>query len=169
MDKWSNPFNNKITKKLLEDSIELLEDRIFRGPWYCDRHGIKSSAEDVAKPDYVPILTFTIGHKKEYLYFSESDAYYFREQNWDSFKEPVFIETKVDDWVINKLFECEPTIYKKSSWEQFVFPNIKKVWPKLRYDNLISVQPMTQPSSLVFYLKHKYGNKDDGDLTEGTV
>lgn len=43
----------------------------------------------------------------------------------------------------------------------FMFPAVRGVFPSLRAQNLVSIQPMTLPSASIFYLDYKYG---DGPL-----
>lgn len=52
------------------------------------------------------------------------------------------------------------------SFEKFVFPIIRAVFPNLIAKDIVSVQPMTGPTSLVFYLDAVYGT-DKGTVKAG--
>lgn len=40
--------------------------------------------------------------------------------------------------------------------DRFTLPLVRKVAPALIADKLVGVQPMSQPASLIFYLRYKY-------------
>lgn len=40
--------------------------------------------------------------------------------------------------------------------DRFTLPLIKRTYPSLIASKLVGVQPMTQPASLIFYLRYKY-------------
>ena len=42
-------------------------------------------------------------------------------------------------------------------FSKFAFPLVKKIYPSLIANDLVSVQPMSQPSSVIFYLNKMYG------------
>ena len=44
-----------------------------------------------------------------------------------------------------------------ADFTRFALPLIRKAYPKLIADNLIGVQPMSQPASLIFYIRYRYG------------
>jgi len=48
------------------------------------------------------------------------------------------------------------------SFEKFVFPIVRAVFPNLIAKDIVSVQPMTGPTSLVFYLDAVYGTNKGG-------
>lgn len=52
------------------------------------------------------------------------------------------------------------------SYEKFVFPVIRAVFPNLIAKDLVSVQPMNGPTSLVFYLDAVYGS-NKGSISAG--
>lgn len=43
-----------------------------------------------------------------------------------------------------------------AKFSKFSFPMVRKVYPKLIADNLVGVQPLGQPASLIYYLRHRY-------------
>ena len=59
--------------------------------------------------------------------------------------------------------EEDVKIQNIGSFEKFVFPIVRAVFPNLIAKDIVSVQPMTGPTSLVFYLDAVYGT------TKGTV
>jgi len=54
--------------------------------------------------------------------------------------------------------EPEPK-FEIGKFERFVFPIIRRASPALIAQNLVSVQPMTAPNSMLFYLESRYGKK----------
>lgn len=44
-----------------------------------------------------------------------------------------------------------------ADFTRFALPLIRKSYPKLIADNLVGVQPMSQPASLIFYIRYRYG------------
>lgn len=44
-----------------------------------------------------------------------------------------------------------------ADFTRFALPLIRKAFPKLIADNLVGVQPMSQPASLIFYIRYRYG------------
>ena len=67
--------------------------------------------------------------------------------------------------LIPPLTEDDDNSYKlKVLWsspvpgETFQFPQVRKVFPALVANELVSVQPMTLPSGLVFYLDYTYNS-----------
>jgi hypothetical protein len=45
---------------------------------------------------------------------------------------------------------------------KFVFPIVRRVWPNLIANNLVSVQPMTAPVGAIFYLEYQAGSNKGG-------
>lgn len=66
---------------------------------------------------------------------------------------------------INNLDE-DVRISNIGSFEKFVFPIVRTVFPNLIAKDIVSVQPMTGPTSLVFYLDAVYGTTK-GEVTAG--
>lgn len=54
-----------------------------------------------------------------------------------------------------------------ADFTRFALPLIRKAYPKLISDNLIGVQPMSQPASLIFYIRYRYG-LSKGQTVAGT-
>lgn len=54
------------------------------------------------------------------------------------------------------LFEDQTTTANIADFTRFALPLIRKSYPKLIADNLVGVQPMSQPASLIFYIRYKY-------------
>ena len=55
-----------------------------------------------------------------------------------------------------------------ATFEKFAFPLVRAIFPNLVATDLVSVQPMTGPASLIFYLQFVYGS-DKGGTTAGTT
>jgi hypothetical protein len=70
--------------------------------------------------------------------------------------ESRFIETLEEDVRIQNI----------GSFEKFVFPIVRAVFPNLIAKDIVSVQPMTGPTSLVFYLDAVYGT-NKGSVSAG--
>ncbi len=70
--------------------------------------------------------------------------------------ERLFLNTLEEDVKIQNI----------GSFEKFVFPIIRAVFPNLIAKDIVSVQPMTGPTSLVFYLDAIYGT-DKGTIQAG--
>lgn len=54
------------------------------------------------------------------------------------------------------------------SFTKFIFPVLRRVFPNLIANEIVSVQPMTAPIGAVFFLDYVYGNTKGG-TTEGNV
>jgi len=54
------------------------------------------------------------------------------------------------------LFEDQTTTSNIADFTRFALPLIRKSYPKLIADNLVGVQPMSQPASLIFYIRYRY-------------
>jgi hypothetical protein len=65
------------------------------------------------------------------------------------------------------LFEEATTTGNIADFTRFALPLIRKAYPRLIADNLVGVQPMSQPASLIFYIRYRYAiNK--GQTVAGT-
>jgi len=54
-----------------------------------------------------------------------------------------------------------------ADFTRFALPLIRKSFPKLIADNLVGIQPMSQPASLIFYIRYRYG-MTKGQTVAGT-
>ncbi len=54
------------------------------------------------------------------------------------------------------LFEDQTTTANIADFTRFALPLIRKSYSKLIADNLVGVQPMSQPASLIFYIRYRY-------------
>ena len=45
---------------------------------------------------------------------------------------------------------------------KFIFPLVRRIWPNLISNNLVSVQPMTAPVGAIFFFEYKYGTSKGG-------
>ena len=57
----------------------------------------------------------------------------------------------------NVLLEDSTTTGDIADFTRFALPLIRKSYPRLIADNLVGVQPMSQPASLIFYIRYRYG------------
>ena len=79
---------------------------------------------------------------------------------------------------LDSKFNQYPRICRMAKWlspcgilqfKKISIPLVKRIYPQLIADKLVSVQPMTQPASLSFYLNYNYSsnkkndNKEDND------
>ena len=55
------------------------------------------------------------------------------------------------------LTEDQTTTANIADFTRFALPLLRKSFPKLIADNLVGVQPMSQPASLIFYIRYRYG------------
>lgn len=58
---------------------------------------------------------------------------------------------------MEKWFKGECMFSMDDLYPTFEVPLIRQVYPTLIADNIVSVQPMSQPASLIFYIKNKFG------------
>jgi hypothetical protein len=54
------------------------------------------------------------------------------------------------------LFEDQTTTANIADFTRFALPLLRKSYPRLIADNLVGVQPMSQPASLIFYIRYRY-------------
>tara|TARA_R110000751_G_scaffold86486_4_gene172148 strand:+ start:2989 stop:4563 length:1575 start_codon:yes stop_codon:yes gene_type:complete len=54
------------------------------------------------------------------------------------------------------LLEDQTTTANIADFTRFALPLIRKSYPKLIADSLVGVQPMSQPASLIFYIRYRY-------------
>jgi hypothetical protein len=80
------------------------------------------------------------------------------------------MENQYDAWDPKKknvIFEEATTTGNIADFTRFALPMIRKSFPRLIADNLVGVQPMSQPASLIFYIRYRYAiNK--GQTVAGT-
>lgn len=69
------------------------------------------------------------------------------------------LENQYNAWNPEKrstIFEDQTTTANIADFTRFALPLIRKSYPKLISDNLVGVQPMSQPASLIFYIRYRY-------------
>lgn len=80
------------------------------------------------------------------------------------------LENQYDAWDPNErstIFEEATTTGNIADFTRFALPMIRKSYPRLIADNLVGVQPMSAPASLIFYIRYRYAiNK--GQTIAGT-
>lgn len=65
------------------------------------------------------------------------------------------------------LFETQTTTANIADFTRFALPLLRKSYPKLIADNLVGVQPMSQPASMIFYIRYRYA-MTKGQTVAGT-
>ena len=65
------------------------------------------------------------------------------------------------------ILEDQTTTANIADFTRFALPLIRKSYPKLIADSLVGVQPMSQPASLIFYIRYRYA-LSKGQTTAGT-
>lgn len=65
------------------------------------------------------------------------------------------------------LTESQTTTSNIADFTRFALPLLRKSFSKLIADNLVGVQPMSQPASLIFYLRYRYA-MSKGQTVAGT-
>ena len=65
------------------------------------------------------------------------------------------------------ILEDQTTTANIADFTRFALPLLRKSYPKLIADNLVGVQPMSQPASLIFYIRYRYA-LTKGQTTAGT-
>jgi len=65
------------------------------------------------------------------------------------------------------LLEDQTTTNNIADFTRFALPMLRKSFSRLIADELVGVQPMNQPSSMIFYLRYKYG-MSKGQTQAGT-
>jgi len=69
------------------------------------------------------------------------------------------MENQHNWWDPNKrttIFEEATTTGNIADFTRFALPMIRKSFPRLIADNLVGVQPMSTPASLIFYIRYRY-------------
>ena len=69
------------------------------------------------------------------------------------------MENQLNSWDPKKrnvLLEDATTTGDIADFTRFALPLIRKSYPRLIADNLVGVQPMSQPASLIFYIRYRY-------------
>lgn len=54
------------------------------------------------------------------------------------------------------IFEDQTTTANIADFTRFALPLLRKSFPKMISDNLVGVQPMSQPASMIFYIRYRY-------------
>ena len=52
-------------------------------------------------------------------------------------------------------------LYNRLMGERFALPLIRRIYPNLIANELVSVQPMKEPSGKIFYLDYKYPEREE--------
>lgn len=168
-DKWDNwiesmPKNkaNKIIEEIIRDMDDMCLSNL-EGPHYCNQDGAYVGLETVSQPAYDPYVRFSWEPSIAVIYHPKTDTFRqirFSTHTVSEFKDGCIytsisrndISTIIAEEVFNKR---TPSVYKKKEaghWKTFAFPLVKSAFPQLLSQNLVSVQPMTAPTSMTFYV-----------------
>lgn len=159
---------------------------VVQGPYYCDDEGEYSSLEQASNPNYDPYVCFSgystnphtnLNYPKLgdlYVYHPKSDTYFIRERftttpaksDSDTVKLShrliIVDRSTIPEEIIGEIFRIDPTIYVHEdhlgNFSKFAIPIIRQSFPALLSSSLVSVQPMSSPTSLVFYTQSKYAS-----------
>jgi len=77
------------------------------------------------------------------------------------------LENQFNAWNPEKrsmILEDQTTTANIADFTRFALPLIRKSYPKLIADNLVGVQPMSQPASLIFYIRYRYALSKGGTV-----
>lgn len=80
------------------------------------------------------------------------------------------LENQLNAWSPGKrrmILEDSTTTANIADFTRFALPLIRKSYSKLISDNLLGVQPMSQPASLIFYIRYRYA-MSKGQTVAGT-
>ena len=99
------------------------------------------------------------------------------EDKWQGFLEGVndpytrrmmsmLYENQLDD-MRTRLMTEDTLATNAGQYTKYIFPVLRRVFPNLIANELVSVQPMTAPVGAVFYFEYKHG-KDKGGTTAGS-
>jgi hypothetical protein len=189
MSKWQSNHkplhNNALVQALLKNQFDYYDKMYAKveGPYFTDAKGCYITAEQAANPEYDPYVLFS-ADGQDYLYHLESEEFFIRvvtvfRPEADLPTVPAQAEywpySRIDisDWLIERIFSCTPKLYNSGVGDflKFTMPLVKRAFPSLISQNLVSVQPMTQPLSSVFYLNQKYGSQKGSNVTpnQGSV
>lgn len=170
MSKWDNWIEsmpkNEVTKSVIEGILKEMDNICLsnlEGPHYCDQDGAHVGLETVSQPAYEPYIRFSWELSTAVVYHPKTDTFRqirFSTHTVSEFKDGCIytsitwndIPAIIAEEIFNKR---TPSVYKKKelgTWTKFAFPLIKKAFPKLLTQNLISIQPMSAPTSMSFYV-----------------
>ena len=180
-----NSQQAKMVAKMLQKQEEHFEKQTnLCGPYYCSPSGEYVTVDEAADPKYEPCVAFHVADKSrpttkdyiKYVYDPQGETYHKLTPNRAALDDDkptprgyvvygacILINVKeIPDWVIIEVFKREPTLYNPiddplGPFAKFAFPLVRKTYPKLIAQDIVSVQPLVQPTSLVFYQKLKYG------------
>lgn len=70
-------------------------------------------------------------------------------------------------WVQNMSLDETTKVFNVGNFDKFAFPLVRAIFPNLIANDIVSVQPMAGPVSLIFYLDFLFGTSK-GQVTAGT-
>lgn len=156
---------DKLTKQILENQMKHIT---IIGVWGL----LDTKLVDPATPKSEPIIIYENWQRDEHCYIvSEDKVVRIKFQTWSHDNEDEYIipdRMEADSWVkdeIKKYLVGDNVVIQRvkptdvGNFSRLAMPLIRKVYPKLIANDLISVQPMTAPAGVIAYLKTKYGEQ----------
>jgi hypothetical protein len=58
-----------------------------------------------------------------------------------------------------RLMNADPTSTDVADFKRISIPLVRRIYPQLIANKIVSVQPLTGPTGLVYYLRHKYSSQ----------
>lgn len=146
--------------------------------WLTDQEGFSLDPSKAYDPDEPIYVSFSIVGDTDYRYFynTTNNKLYRRTSSYFSVSSTPHVygwdwrRIELKSRHLKRLYRilCKKGLglFDKSFGESFLgdfyrfaMPLIRKTYPRLIANQLVSVQPMTQPFSLVFYKTHNYGSR----------
>lgn len=118
---------------------------------------VREGAEKVRRPKPWPF---------KHLYATEENKGVLEPGDWVFHEkyEGVGMIVAITDDEVSILWSQEP---KQDPFSSIVFPVVRRVFPQMVAQQLVSVQPMSLPKGLIFYMDYTYGNELDRKCTQG--
>jgi hypothetical protein len=88
-------------------------------------------------------------------------------EGWDKQLCAILLENELQ-WMAGPMNEVTK-ILQVGNFEKFAFPIIRAVYPNLIANEIVSVQPMSGPVSMVFYMDYLYGTQKGGIAAGGAA
>lgn len=158
---WYKTALSQMMQNQLKHFNQLYGRHTQHGPYYCDQNGKFITSDDAANPNYVPYVIFwsddDAGGKRTWIYDLSAEDFYENEgfRYWPVSREDI------PDWIIEEIFKRIPKLYGKDEigdFTKFAMPLVRKAFPQLISQNLVSVQPMTRPVGGISFYRPRYAS-----------
>jgi hypothetical protein len=159
--KWHKAVVAQMLQNQQKYMKQLYEHHRNYGPYYCNHNGHYISANDAANPKYIPHVKFWsedgTGGKRTWIYNLSTEDFYEYEIGSGLF---IISREDIPDWIIEEIFKRIPELYSGSigDFTKFAFPLIRKSFPSIISQNIVSVQPMTQPVGGISFYRPRYAS-----------